>query len=145
MTPWTIVTRLLCPWDSPGKNIGVGCHFLLQRSSRPRDQTHIFCISCIARWIVFHCDTWEDWNKISCSCIYLHQKNLTSMGNSGEFSRPNRSTLSEGVGELSRSNIFPRSQLHNCWKEGGKENPSLLTWVWGSSFYSSYVRQALLL
>ena len=21
---------LLCPWDSPGKNIGVGCHFLLQ-------------------------------------------------------------------------------------------------------------------
>ena len=23
-------TRLLCPWDSPGKNAGVGCHFLLQ-------------------------------------------------------------------------------------------------------------------
>ena len=23
-------TRLLRPWDSPGKNIGVGCHFLLQ-------------------------------------------------------------------------------------------------------------------
>ena len=23
-------TRLLCPWDSPGKNTGVGCHFLLQ-------------------------------------------------------------------------------------------------------------------
>ena len=22
--------RLPCPWDSPGKNIGVGCHFLLQ-------------------------------------------------------------------------------------------------------------------
>ena len=21
--------RLLCPWDSPGKNTGVGCHFLL--------------------------------------------------------------------------------------------------------------------
>ena len=20
----------LCPWDSPGKNTGVGCHFLLQ-------------------------------------------------------------------------------------------------------------------
>ena len=24
--PWTI----LCPWDSPGKNAGAGCHFLLQ-------------------------------------------------------------------------------------------------------------------
>ena len=23
-------TRLLCPWDSPGKNTGVGCYFLLQ-------------------------------------------------------------------------------------------------------------------
>ena len=24
------LTRLLCPWDSPGKNPRVGCHFLLQ-------------------------------------------------------------------------------------------------------------------
>ena len=24
-------TRLLCPWNSPGKNTGVDCHFLLQR------------------------------------------------------------------------------------------------------------------
>ena len=23
-------TRLLCPWDSPGKNTGVGCHFVFQ-------------------------------------------------------------------------------------------------------------------
>ena len=29
--PWTVTARLLCPWDSPGKNTGVGCHFLLQR------------------------------------------------------------------------------------------------------------------
>ena len=25
-----LFSRLLCPWDSPGKNTGVGCHFLLQ-------------------------------------------------------------------------------------------------------------------
>ena len=24
------VTRLLCPWDFPGHNTGVGCHSLLQ-------------------------------------------------------------------------------------------------------------------
>ena len=24
------LTRLLCPWNLPGKNSGVGCHFLLQ-------------------------------------------------------------------------------------------------------------------
>ena len=29
-TPWTVATRLLCPWDLPGKNTGVGCYFLLQ-------------------------------------------------------------------------------------------------------------------
>ena len=28
-------------------------------SSRPRNQTHIFCISCTGRWILFHCTTWE--------------------------------------------------------------------------------------
>ena len=28
-------TRLICPWDSPGKNTGEGCHFLLQGSSDP--------------------------------------------------------------------------------------------------------------
>ena len=27
-------TRLLCPWDSPGKNTGVGFHFLLPNQSR---------------------------------------------------------------------------------------------------------------
>ena len=28
--PWTVAHQLLCPWDSPGKNTGVGCHALLQ-------------------------------------------------------------------------------------------------------------------
>ena len=28
MTLWA--TSLLCPWDSPGKNTGVGCHALFQ-------------------------------------------------------------------------------------------------------------------
>ena len=39
--------RLLCPWNSLGKNIGVGCHFLLQGSSRPRDRTWVSCIAGI--------------------------------------------------------------------------------------------------
>ena len=31
ITPWTVaMDRLLCPWDSPGKNTGVGSHFILQ-------------------------------------------------------------------------------------------------------------------
>ena len=40
--------RLLCPWDFPGKNTAVGCHFFLQRrSSQARDQTSVSCSSCI--------------------------------------------------------------------------------------------------
>ena len=30
VTPWTVAHRLLCPWDFPSKNTGVGCRFLLQ-------------------------------------------------------------------------------------------------------------------
>ena len=31
VTLWTVApTKLLCPWDSPGKNTGVGCLALLQ-------------------------------------------------------------------------------------------------------------------
>ena len=29
-TPWTAAHQGPPPWDSPGKNTGVGCHFLLQ-------------------------------------------------------------------------------------------------------------------
>ena len=27
---WTVAHQAPCPWDSPGKNTGVGCHLLLQ-------------------------------------------------------------------------------------------------------------------
>ena len=43
--------RLLCPWDFPGKNTGVGCHFFLlgifptRGSSQPRDQTQVSYIA----------------------------------------------------------------------------------------------------
>ena len=29
-TPWTITHQAPLPWDFPGKNSGLGCHFLLQ-------------------------------------------------------------------------------------------------------------------
>ena len=41
--------RLLWPWDSPGKNTGVGCHGLLQGIFQFRDQTHVTYVSCIDR------------------------------------------------------------------------------------------------
>ena len=41
------LTRLLCPWNFSGKNIGVGCHVLLRGSSGSGDRTCISCVSCI--------------------------------------------------------------------------------------------------
>ena len=42
------VARFLCPWDSVGKNTGVGCHFLqgifLTQGLNPR-----LLVSCIGR------------------------------------------------------------------------------------------------
>ena len=30
VTPWTLACQVLCPWNSPGKNTGVGCHSFFQ-------------------------------------------------------------------------------------------------------------------
>ena len=65
-------TRLCCPWDSPGKNTGVGCHFLLQ------------CIKV------------EKWKVKSLSRVWLlrpHGLQPTSLLHSWDF--PSKST---GVG-----------------------------------------------
>ena len=38
-------TRLLCAWDFPGKNIGVGCHFLLQGILLSQGSNlHLWCL-----------------------------------------------------------------------------------------------------
>ena len=34
-------TRLLIPWNFPGKSAGVGFHFILQGPSQPRDWTWV--------------------------------------------------------------------------------------------------------
>ena len=37
------LSRLLCPWNSPGNNTGVGGHSLLQGIFQPRDWTQVSC------------------------------------------------------------------------------------------------------
>ena len=33
--------------------------FYVRGSSRPRDRTHVSSVSCIGKWILYHCATWE--------------------------------------------------------------------------------------
>ena len=44
-------TRLLCPWNSPGKNTGVGCRFLLQEIF-PTQRSNLDFMHC--RQILYH-------------------------------------------------------------------------------------------
>ena len=52
-----------------GKNTGMGCHFLSRGFSQTRDQTHISCISCPGRRILYHCTNkrmnWTQPNPVS--------------------------------------------------------------------------------
>ena len=40
-------TRLPRPWDSPGKNTGVGCHFLLQMKVKSESEVTQSCLTLI--------------------------------------------------------------------------------------------------
>ena len=61
-------TRLPRPWDSPGKNTGVGCHFLLQcmkvKSESEVAQSNYFTI------LYWFCHTLT-WIRHRCTCV-LH-------------------------------------------------------------------------
>ena len=52
-------------WGSPGKNIGVGCHTLLQESSRPRDWTRVSCIAgrFFTSWATREAHSFICWTK----------------------------------------------------------------------------------
>ena len=45
------LATFFCPWDSPGKNTWVCCHFLLQ-GALPNPGSNQ--VSCIGRWILHH-------------------------------------------------------------------------------------------
>ena len=49
-------TRLLCPWDFPSKNTGVGFHFLLQGIFLTQGSDMCLLHS---RWILYYCTIWE--------------------------------------------------------------------------------------
>ena len=55
-----LTDRLLWPWDFPGKNTEVGCHFPLQGIFPTQGSNPHLCVSCIGRWILYHCATWDD-------------------------------------------------------------------------------------
>ena len=47
-------TKLLCPWDSPSKNIGVGYHALFQGIFLTQGSTQVSYVSCIGKQVLYH-------------------------------------------------------------------------------------------
>ena len=45
VTPRTVAHQVFCPWDSPGKDAGVGCHFLFQGIFPTQgSKLHLLCL-----------------------------------------------------------------------------------------------------
>ena len=53
-TPWTAACQASHPWDSPGKNTGVGCHFLLHGIFPTQGSNSSLLHLCIGRWVLYH-------------------------------------------------------------------------------------------
>ena len=53
--------RLPCPWNSPGKNTGVGCHSLLQ-GIFPTQGSNLGLPHC--RWILYHQSHQGIWDSL---------------------------------------------------------------------------------
>ena len=75
-TPWIVNPQDLLSMGFPGKNTRMGCRFLLQGSSPPRDWIHN---SHVGRWVLYHWATWEEpvvavWlSKFNVNRSALHQ------------------------------------------------------------------------
>ena len=53
-TLWTGAPHALCPWDSPGKNTGVGCRTLLQGIFLTQGLNPCLLKILYCRWILYH-------------------------------------------------------------------------------------------
>ena len=80
--------RLLCPWNFPGKNAGVGCHFLLQGIFPTEGLNPCLLLS---RWILYHWATREAQIMLKL-CLFGNEINLCStlyfLSNYCTFSSP---------------------------------------------------------
>ena len=87
-------TRLLCPWDFPSKDTGVGCHFFSRGSSQPRDRTQV---SCIAVRVFI---TWA--TNLFAHVFHIYVFKVVTSVDSGSHHR---------VGSLHKLNIFLRPSI----------------------------------
>ena len=68
---------LLCPWDSPGKNVGVSSHSLLQGIFTTLDWTCISCTSCLGRQVLCTSVAYKCW--LHDNCVFSFIRNCQTL------------------------------------------------------------------
>ena len=134
-TPWTIIPRLLCPWDFPGKNTGMHCHFL-PPGNLPKTRIKHEASPILAGRFFTAEAPWK-WKLLSCVQLFVTSWTIQSM----EFSRL---AYWSGLpfpspGDLPNPGIKPRSPIlqADSWpaepqgkpKNTGMDSLSLLQWI----------------
>ena len=120
---WRQPTRLPHPWDSPGKNTGVGCHFLLQcmkvkSESEDTQSCPTLCnpMDCSLPGSsihgIFQARVLE-WGAIAFSCIYLFSAKLLS--HPGCHTTLSKSSLYYTVGPCWLSIL--KIAVCTCWSQ----------------------------
>ena len=81
-------------------------------SSRPRDWTHVSCISCIGRWALYHWANWEDDGSISLDVTVQ----TTFKGGPRRTEHSAGEKDSEGESFLKTEGIQKGPGRHETWK-----------------------------
>ena len=124
-------TRLLCPWDSPGKNTGVRCHALLQgifhtQGSNP----HLLC-PCLGRQILDHCTTWEVHYHWKCRVLTTEPSRKSHvfhfLSSFQQHTLPTTTTTithtythTAAAAAAFNTSRSPKVVIHVCWTNGAK-------------------------
>ena len=75
VTPWTEACKAPLSLELPRQEYWSGCHFVHQGIFLTRDRTHVSCVSCIGRQILYHYTTWKTprtilWGKELPTLVY---------------------------------------------------------------------------
>ena len=118
-------TRLHRPWDSPGKNTGVGCHFLLQcMKVKSESEVAQSCLTLVTPWTAAYqappsmgFSRQEYWNGVPLpSPLYtLHTLKSTNSNCSTSLLRCPKYTRYGLTGPNSNSSIYSRLSSLMCY------------------------------
>ena len=97
------LTRLLRPWDSPGTNTGVGCHFLLQGLFPTQGSNPNLLSPALAGRFFTTCATWE--------VLGTGTKCRVTLGRSDDLPEPLGATLLLGEQNLGVLGNYPQRYI----------------------------------